>query len=110
MAYKNKEQYNAYMNDYMKRRYQQRRELAFATIGDKCVRCKTKLNLQIDHVYWSDKTFDFGKHWNCSLKRFMEELEKCQPLCKTCHDDKSKRDISERRFVTRSGANQYGPC
>ena len=98
---------NEYMNEYMKNRYQQRRELAFSIIGNECALCGSELNLQIDHVYWEDKELNLAKDWNCSKKRFLEELAKCQPLCESCHREKSRNDISKIKSV-RGGKNQYG--
>jgi 5-methylcytosine-specific restriction endonuclease McrA len=91
----------------MKRRYQQRRELAFSILGYACALCGSEVNLQIDHIHWQNKEFNFSKYWNCSEKKFLEELAKCQALCETCHREKSKVDIQELK-LSRGGANQYG--
>lgn len=104
-----KEKYNAYMNDYMKRRYKERRELAFNILGESCAYCGSEEDLQIDHRYWHQKKFEFGKMWNCSLKKFMQELQLCQTLCKSCHIEKSKIDLWDRRENFEVGSNQYGP-
>ena len=108
MANKDRQKYNAYMNDYMKRRYKQRRELMLSILGDSCSKCGSVENLQVDHIYWVDKEFNFSKYWNCSLKVFLSELSKCQVLCSECHKEKSKVDVWDRR-LNEGGANQYGP-
>lgn len=97
---------NEYMNEYMKRRYKQRRELAMSILGKECAKCGSEVDLQIDHVYWTDKAFNFAKYWNCSKKKFLEELAKCQALCKDCHIEKSKVDLWDQR-LQEPGSNQY---
>lgn len=99
---------NEYMNNYMKKRYKERRELALEIIGNTCVKCENTVNIEIDHKYWSDKTFNFSKQWNCSMKQFLKELNNCQPLCRSCHIEKSKTDLWDRRLNIGGGANQYG--
>lgn len=85
---------NAYMNEYMKKRYRERRALAFFILGNKCVECGTTENLQIDHIFPFEKAFNFGKLWNINEKDFRAELNKCQLLCKDCHKKKSAEETS----------------
>ena len=87
---------NEYMREYMLRRYHERRALAYEMLGGCCVNCGTTENLQLDHpdregVPRSDK---FAKNWNMPLKRFKEEVLKCQLLCEECHGYKSRDEIS----------------
>lgn len=85
---------NSYMNEYMKRRYRQRRELAFKILGGKCVLCGSVDNLEIDHIERSYQIFNFSKTWNCAIKDFIEELAYCQLLCKPHHKEKSDKEQS----------------
>jgi 5-methylcytosine-specific restriction endonuclease McrA len=50
MAKKDKASYNAYMNKYMKERYERRRSEAVASLGGKCVVCGTTDRLELDHI------------------------------------------------------------
>lgn len=85
---KSKEDYNEYMNSYMKNRYKKRREEALAQLGGKCVQCGAQENLEIDHIIPSDKGFTLAKKPSCSLDAWNEELAKCQLLCTSCHKQK----------------------
>lgn len=86
---------NEYMNSYMKERYRQRRTLAFSIIGDRCVNCGSKDQLEIDHVEREGRPSGkkFSRFWNMSMDKFLEELDKCQPLCHDCHLLKSRDDL-----------------
>lgn len=83
---------NAYMNDYMKRRYRKRRELAFEILGGRCVGCGTTEQLEIDHIEREGVPSNkkFAHFWNMAIERFRLELEKCQLLCYDCHLAKTK--------------------
>ncbi len=94
MPLKNKKQYNAYMNEYMKRRYVERRNLAFEFLGGECNWCGSKMALEIDHVDQPTKAVKLNKLWNISLKKFYDELQYCQLLCNDCHKEKTKKDMS----------------
>lgn len=98
---------NEYMNAYMKTRYQQRRELAHSILGRACANCGSLDNLEIDHIKWEDKAFKMNKLWNCAYATFLEELNKCQILCRSCHIEKSRQDIRAIK-LQRGGGNQYG--
>ena len=47
MSKRNREEYNAYMRDYMLRRYHQRREAALIQLGARCVRCGSTEKLEM---------------------------------------------------------------
>lgn len=102
---------NEYMNDYMKRRYRERRALAFELLGGHCVNCGTDQSLEIDHVEREGvpQNQKFGKLWNMALERFVKELEKCQLLCYDCHILKSKDDLGVAHGGGVSGKRRC-PC
>lgn len=85
---------NKYMNEYMKKRYKQRRQMAFEILGNKCWKCKSTENLEIDHIYNWDKRFNFAKFWNIAIHKFIKELEYCQLLCQDCHKEKTIKEKS----------------
>jgi 5-methylcytosine-specific restriction endonuclease McrA len=85
---------NEYMRKYMKKKYVERRELAFSILGKMCVICGATENLEIDHIDPKTKTIALNKLWSCALSRFLSELKLCQTLCKSCHKIKSDKEIS----------------
>lgn len=89
MPYKS---YTRDMNEYMKRRYEERRQRAIERLGGKCVGCGTRDNLELDHKDPSTKSFSFAKIWSYSLNKFDKELEKAQLLCVDCHKKKTKKE------------------
>lgn len=85
MPNKDKEQYNLYMNDYMKRRYNKRRIAVIEQFGGQCSRCISKDELQFHHIDRSSKTMTIAKTASLSESRWQEELAKCELLCADCH-------------------------
>lgn len=81
-----------YMREYMLKRYYKRRQLAFDILGEICVNCGSKENLEIDHIDPSLKTMNLSKMWNITEQRYLNELNLCQVLCNACHKTKSSID------------------
>lgn len=94
---KDTEAYNAYMRDYMQRRYHKRRALALEFLGNRCVICRAAENLHIDHFDPKTKGGGFEDIYPLSLVKFYAELKKCQLLCEKCHQAKTVREGSYRR-------------
>lgn len=90
MANKNKEQYNEYMREYMKRRYHKKRAEAIDFLGGKCVVCGSIENIELDHIDPDLKSIDIAKVWTYSKEKFWIEVKKCQLLCNECHLEKHK--------------------
>lgn len=82
--------YNAYMNTYMRERWQRRRSWGIARLGGKCVDCGTIELLQFDHVDPEAKNFTLAKQSSCSELRFLEEIAKCVLRCKWCHIERTR--------------------
>jgi len=99
---KDKDEYNAYMRAYMKKRYRQRRRKALQKLGGRCQNCESKKDLQIDHVDPTKKSFSVSKLWSIAEEKFWKELEKCQLLCQKCH---SKKSIIERGMKIAKGTH-----
>ena len=57
-------------------------------LGGKCVGCGTTEDLQFDHIVRADKSFTIGQSMHKSIEVLIEEANKCQLLCKTCHQYK----------------------
>lgn len=81
----------------MKKRYDERMRLAHTLLGNKCNVCCSVDRLEIDHIDWKTKKFDISSVFSRTESRFLEELAKCQLLCKTCHIEKTKKDVCEMR-------------
>lgn len=80
---------NEYMRKYMAERYTKRRAEAIARLGGSCVRCGAKDDLQFDHIDPATKHFTLADSGGTAADRFWAEVEKCQLLCRECHQEKS---------------------
>jgi 5-methylcytosine-specific restriction endonuclease McrA len=58
-------------------------------LGGKCQNCGTTKNLQFDHLEPKDKTLTISKRIDLSDVNLLEEVEKCQLLCRPCHHQKT---------------------
>ena len=77
---------------YKALKYKRTVALFKALLGGKCVVCGATEQLEIDHIDPATKEFELTKSNTYSRKKVMEELAKCQLLCKTCHLEKTKRE------------------
>lgn len=62
-------------------------------INGPCVQCGSQVELQVDHINPSTKVSH--KVWSWSEERRLEELAKCQVLCRKCHEAKTSRENSK---------------
>lgn len=76
-------------SEYFRKRYEDRMALAFEILGDKCVNCGSIDNLEFDHIDPKSKIAELSNLTRHSLKKFLDEVAKCQVLCSSCHHDKS---------------------
>ena len=81
---------------YKALKYKRTVALFKALLGGKCVVCGATEQLEIDHIDPATKEFELTKSNTYSRKKVMEELAKCQLLCKTCHLEKTKREKTKR--------------
>lgn len=79
-----------YLRNYQREWIKKRRNSWFQ---DKCcVKCKSTKNLELDHI---DPYSKISNHiWSWSKERRIQELEKCQVLCYSCHKEKTKIDLN----------------
>lgn len=89
----NKNMNNEYMRNYMLQRYHQYREWAISYLGGKCAKCGSTEELEFDHIDPKSKEIRADKLWTLSKEKSLQELRKCQLLCKLCH---TKKTIAER--------------
>lgn len=73
------------MNNYMKLRYQKRRQNAIEYLGGKCVDCNSLQHLEFDHIDRSTKLMTVAKASSLSEERFWNEVNKCVLRCTECH-------------------------
>ena len=59
-------------------------------LGGECVGCGTTENLQFDHIDRNLKEYSVGKRMGNTFAYLKPELDKCQLLCKQCHQIKSQ--------------------
>lgn len=63
-------------------------------LGGRCIKCGSVKNLQFDHIDRATKEFDVSRMFrNRARKDLISELNKCQLLCKPCHDEKTSREM-----------------
>lgn len=93
MPYKDKKAQSAYQCGRVKKL----KEIWLKENGP-CKTCGSTENLQVDHLDSSRKTSH--RIWSWSETRRIEELAKCQVLCKSCHIIKShdEYNIGEDHF------------
>ncbi len=98
--HENKDAKNAYHKEYAKNNREKINESVRALkdkkkatllehLGGKCVGCGVTENLQFDHIDRNNKSFTIGKCWGYTLEKLIEEADKCQLLCKECHQYKT---------------------
>lgn len=57
--------------------------------GGKCVECGSTESLEFDHIDNNSKTAAVNKIMSGKISRIIEEVLKCQLLCKECHHNKT---------------------
>lgn len=85
---RNKQQYNAYMREYMRKKHAARKAAAIQLLGSKCIQCGSMNNLEFDHIDPSTKSYTIARIYTHSEVKFQTELAKCQLLCESCHKEK----------------------
>lgn len=89
MPYKDKEKQRQFQREWCAKR---RREYFN---GKRCAQCHTPSDLELDHIDPATKVHHCI--WSWSKPRRDAELAKCQPLCRSCHIQKSIVDNTARR-------------
>ena len=92
MSYKDPEK----QREYQRKWRQERRDSWFK--DKECISCGSTDNLELDHKDPSTKIDH--KIWSWREERRNKELEKCQVLCKDCHENKT---VEERIIMPDHG-------
>ena len=79
----------------------ERRGVAKYILGGKCVSCGSKKRLEFDHIDPATKLFNISECHAKSWESFMDEVGKCQLLCRWCHVEKSISEKPEQTWDTR---------
>jgi len=99
--------------EYARQRWQARKELALERLEGKCAGCGSSEDLQFDHIDPSTKEHKISSIYTYSMERFLAEVDKCQLLCRECHEKKSIKDAgkesSKGLHGSRSAARHCGP-
>lgn len=93
--------------EYQLSRYHERRKFMIEHLGGKCSFCGSEENLQVDHVDNLPDKIPLGKLWGIAFDRLLDELTRCQLLCKSCHDDKSVNECGHGRGLVHGTLNGY---
>ena len=102
---------NEYLNAYMKARYKKRREFALAYLGGKCVHCGATEDLEFDHIDRKEKEATIADMMLWAKDRLLKELDKCQLLCKSCHNEKTLKDLNKKNAKNSHGTiSSYRYC
>lgn len=88
MSYDSKEKMREFQRNWLKARRQRFINMA----GGKCKVCKSKENLEFDHIIPSSKTASVNTLMSGKISRLVEEIVKCQLLCKPCHHAKTMKE------------------
>ena len=104
---RSRDEYNAYMRDYLKARHARLRREMIRRLGGRCARCDGRTELQFDHIDRDTKEFDISRARSVSRKRLEAEITKCQLLCGRCHRLKSIECGDILAPVTHGSASYY---
>ncbi len=75
-------------SSYWKNRRQERRKRLLKLLGAKCKICGSSKGLHFDHLDPSKKSFKLALI-DSPMEQLLEEIKKCQLLCRKCHHKKT---------------------
>lgn len=85
-----------------------KRAILIEVLGGRCVNCRTTERLEFDHVIPEEISFRIGNRLNARPEKLIEELQKCQLLCKPCHGEKTGIETRAKNKKPRHGTvNRY---
>ncbi len=103
--HRDKETWNAYIREYQKKKYVERKDMYLSKLGGKCVVCSTTESLEFDHIDATTKSFTFTtKIASLSIEKLDAEAKKLQLLCNKCHGEKTAAS-SDDGSVGHGGGN-----
>ena len=93
-----------YNSQYNLNRYHRRRQEMITILGGVCVVCNTTDELQIDHKDPKEKSFELSEQWSKPWHLIVEELTKCQLLCRPHHIEKTLSNADAGRYAAQHGS------
>lgn len=69
--------------------YNARMQFLRDRLGGCCVQCGSAARLEFDHIDKTAKKFTIARCWSLRLEDLLVEVDKCQLLCRPCHEAKS---------------------
>lgn len=107
---------NIYANNVCRKHYdkirrENRKKDIFNYLGGKCKSCGVGSNLQIDHINPLDKSYNITEKLLINIDTLKQELNKCQLLCRDCHNKKTNLDYNHNSLI-HGTVNMYinGKC
>ena len=85
-----KEYMRAYQREWIKKRRN-----AWISENGPCAKCGSIEQLEVDHIDYSQKKLHPRELWTRQTQIRTAELAKCQVLCRKCHRQKTKADLSK---------------
>lgn len=90
MPIKDKNKYNAYMRDYLKDKYEDRRQYVLDTLGGKCA-CGSEENLNATPGADADASFNLSRKLNnAPWDKIVSELKFYSLMCASCISKRTK--------------------
>ncbi len=83
-----------------------KREFAINYLGGVCNKCGSSEKLEFDHIDRSTVKYRIAVMYEWSNAKIMEELNKCQLLCRKCHVEKTTSEDGKVR-VTHGNSCMY---
>lgn len=101
MAYKNPEDYRAYMRTYMKKQYERDiQRVRDYKVSKGCADCGYNAHhagLELDHREGrGENEFSISQIMGRGWKRIQEEMDKCDVVCGTCHNVRTWNRLQEK--------------
>lgn len=81
-------------SEYDRQRYLARKGELLELLGSECSQCGSTDRIEFDHIDPTTKSFDILEQWNRPIEELVQEVRKCQPLCYSCHREKSLAQLS----------------
>ena len=91
--------------EYHRLYYYKRRAKMIAYLGVSCAHCGSTDRLEFDHVDPALKSFDISDNMTLNNPEVRAELDKCQLLCRPCHEAKT---AAEHRAAGFTHGSIYG--
>jgi hypothetical protein len=96
---------------YNTEKCRRRKKLVNQILGGRCVACgTTSRRLDADHIDPKTRSFVISDGLTKRWFDILEELKKCQLLCRPCHIDKTLRNGDGGKFAVRCGTEWSYRC